>query len=508
LCNQKDDDCDGEIDEAGSGETKCDVCDGTCTTGKEAPFELSPETSNGVSLDEEGNIVLGVAEYESHFIWIANSAENTLSKLDTITGMELGRYKICGDPSRTAVDLEGDCWVACRADGQVSKIRNVIETCPDVNGNGVIDTSTDSNGDGIIQSDEMLPMGQDECVLFTVDFEEDNLIRAAGVDAENHAWVGLWHAQQLRRLSPATGATVQTIQIPAQPYGLVIDQSGIIWVAGRGGMKLVRVDPSSGAVESLQPPGGCIEPYGITIDNDGHVWIGNYGCGGSVAWRYIPDTGEWSSVVTDANPRGIAASVDGFIYVANDSSNRVAKINRETMSVESYLDLGAGRQPVGVAIDSDGFVWVVNQASSTVVKAAAETMTTVFEAPVGTGPYTYSDMTGYTLMNFTSPSGSFRMTFESTMRQPVNWNKAEIDAETPGDGDTWITIKLRAADQLTDLANATWVGPFGPYPPQTFPANLSFAAIYGLYAQIEITLHSKASGLSPKIKGVSLQSKL
>jgi len=508
LCNQKDDDCDGEIDESGSGQTQCNVCDGSCLLEVGAPFDLSPENSNGLSLDEEGNLILGTAEFESHFIWIANSGENTLSKLDTITGSEIARYRVCSDPSRTAVDLNGDCWVVCRGDGKTTKVRNSTENCVDKNANGVVDTSKDANGDGVIQTEEMLPLDEDECVQFTVQFPEDNIIRAAGVDKDNHAWVGLWNAQQLLRLEPENGAVVQTISIPANPYGLAIDQAGVIWVAGRGGQRLVRVVPETGEVTSMVPPSGCVDPYGITIDHNGNVWIGNHGCGGAIAWRYEPATGNWASTNTDLNPRGIAASVDGFVYVANDSASRITKINADTMGVMGYVELGSSRNPVGVAIDAEGFVWAVNQGTSTVTKADSNSLTTIFEKPVGNGPYTYSDMTGYSLMNFTAPSGSFRATFESPMRQPVSWDLIHVEAELPGNGQTWLTLRMRAANQLGDLINAAWAGPFGPFPPENLPVDTSDAGVFGLYSQVEVTLHTKAGGITPKVKSVSAQSKL
>lgn len=60
------------------------------------------------------------------YIWIANAGEGTLSKIDTRTGQEIARYRTGPDsstsPSRTAIDKEGNCWVANRGNGTVVKI--------------------------------------------------------------------------------------------------------------------------------------------------------------------------------------------------------------------------------------------------------------------------------------------------------------------------------------------------------------------------------------------------
>ena len=59
---------------------------------------------------------LSVVQSTLPFIWIANSGENSVSKIDTVTGNELGRYRTgpgSENPSRTTVDIDGNVWVGC-----------------------------------------------------------------------------------------------------------------------------------------------------------------------------------------------------------------------------------------------------------------------------------------------------------------------------------------------------------------------------------------------------------
>nr|WP_054858336.1 hypothetical protein [Methanobacterium formicicum] len=88
----------------------------------------------------------------------------------------MGRYKVCPDnvstyanPSRTTVDLVGNCWVGNRQIGTAVKI-GLYENgqYQDRNGNGFIETSRDRDGNGVIDADEILPWGQDECVFYEV----------------------------------------------------------------------------------------------------------------------------------------------------------------------------------------------------------------------------------------------------------------------------------------------------------------------------------------------------
>ena len=62
------------------------------------------------------------------YIWVPNSNEGTVSKINTITGMEVARYKTSNLtysqqlPSRSTVVLDGNCWVGNRNIGTVVKI--------------------------------------------------------------------------------------------------------------------------------------------------------------------------------------------------------------------------------------------------------------------------------------------------------------------------------------------------------------------------------------------------
>ncbi|MDP6947069.1 MAG: hypothetical protein QF464_23165, partial [Myxococcota bacterium] len=329
----------------------------------------------------------------------------------------------------------------------------------------------------------------------------ENTVRSLGVDAENHAWIGLWNQMQLMRLEPTAGGVVQTISIPSNPYGLAIDKEGTIWVSGRGGSNLTRVDPVTGATSTLSPPNSCMDPYGVAVDANGDVWIGNYGCGGAVAWRYQVSTGQWQSVGTDATPRGVAASLDGHVYVANDSSSRVAKINTETMQTVGYVELGGGRSPVGIAVDSKGFVWAVNQSSASASKIDPETLQVVLEHPVGSGPYTYSDMTGYALLNFTTISGQYLHTFEGWQEGTTLWEHVTVSAQIPGDGSN-IKVSYRVAPNAAEIEDAPWQGPFGPFPPQImpYPINQTGGAL-----QIRVTAHAEEAALIPLITGISVK---
>ena len=506
-CDGLDNNCDGEVDEGVL--SVCGDCDKYCQVdkmgpGTAQPFALDSENSQAVESTPEGWVTLDENAFSLKYIWIANSAESTISKLDTETGLEQGRYAVCSDPSRTSVDQKGDCWFGCRGDGKVGKIRNNVTTCVDKNGNGQIDTSQDLNGDGTIQTNEMQPSQQDECLLFLVQPNGGSAIRAVGVDSDNQAWVGQYDSLNLMRLEEETGALLQTINVGVNPYGLAIDPDGIIWVSSRAPHALTRVNPLTGSVGSLTPP-GCLDAYGIAVDSIGNVWIANSWCSSSGdIWRYHPPTGSWSALNVGHATRGVAASPDGYIYAALDSDSAIAKIDALNMVHVGTASLGGGKNPVGVAVDPAGYVWAVNQGASSASKVDPDALVVVHEQPVGSGPYTYSDMTGASFFNDLAPQGNFSQIYSGKEGARIHWKSLSIDYYAPAD--TWIDVRLRTADSPEELAAKPWTSFLGPFPPTTFPVDLTeLLKKKSDFIEVDIWLHSDSDTLKPVVKNLKIE---
>src|SRR5690606_2977024 len=77
------------------------------------------------------------SELEFSYLWAANSSQGTISKIDTKTVTETGRYMVrpdsAGSPSRTSVSLTGHVAVANR-NGGVTKIYADEKYCKESNG--------------------------------------------------------------------------------------------------------------------------------------------------------------------------------------------------------------------------------------------------------------------------------------------------------------------------------------------------------------------------------------
>jgi YVTN family beta-propeller protein len=527
YCDGLDNDCDGQTDE--DVLSPCGDCNPGCineTIGSPEghPFSLEAGSSSNLVPSGDGSLTLEPTSVDMSVIWIANSAENTVSKLDTTTGNELGRYHVCKNPSRTAVGNYGDGWVACRDDnGAVARIINFEGACNDKNGNGVIDTSRDNNGNHTIEADEMLPKGEDECLVWSspVGSEHgDTKARALGVAIDGDGWVGLWYTQKLVRVDPSDGSTKQVIDIPASPYGLVIDMQGIIWVSGREGQMLVRADPGTGEVQGLTPAGypnsDQFDPYGIALDEFGRVWIANYHSDDpdmQLVWMYDPSNNIWQSLKVHSRPRGIVAGGNGRVFVANDESGEVAVIDSINLNVIGYVPLGEGRFPIGMSVDKEGYIWAVDQNANSVHKLRRDTLEIVGEYPVGNNPYCYSDMTGTAFFDAVAP-GWYRHRLKGLSKAgltglkaktKVRWQSLIVDFIAPAGA--YVKARFRAANSAAQLDQTQWTPFFGPFPEKTFPFDISEILTKSTdYLDVEVWLYPGENSVHmPVLKEIHIQ---
>lgn len=379
-------------------------------------FDVGSPTGGdpGCGAGEEGGITF------SH-IWIANTGEGTVSKINTKTGVEEARYATGDqnnpDPSRTSVNLLGDVAVLNRAGGSVIKIAARESRCVDASGDGVIQTSSGP--------DDVLPWGQDECVLWSTDlfsgaravaWDSGNEPGVEGcVSADPDLWVSamdgsdtvhVWRIDgQTGTADPMELATIAGWDDPQWGglYGGAIDPGRHFWALGKENAALVRVDGVSFDVQRWNAP-DVERFYGIAIDAQGFPWIASeYD---DTLFRFNVDTEQFEpqGQTGHGSLRGLAVDEVGDSWIA--ANNPCALVHYD-VSEGAFQDvtLPDCGTPVGVSIDVDGYIWVVDQGSNRAYKVDPVTYDVELQVTGLVAPYTYSDMTGAGLSLVTNPPG-------------------------------------------------------------------------------------------------------
>ena len=338
----------------------------------------------------------GDGDVQFSYIWIANSTQGTISKINTETLVEEGRFQTrpdtSGSPSRTSVSLTGNVAVANRSGG-LTKFYANHDDCPDSNGNGVVDTSDDSTWE---------PWGDEECMAWHTPMayiSQRPVAWTQGVFDKSQCAIideKVWTAGspdgnsvEVVFVDGETGVIEETIPIPGVQasfygiYGAAVDSEGNFWGSQLGGGTLVHVNLQSLDLQTWPTVAGG---YGMTVDQDGYVWTCSYQAG-----RFDPSTETWQS----ANVGGQGGCMPDGGDILWMAASPLIGINRETLAVEYSIPLP--EYVHGVSVDHQGYVWGVSMNQSAYrVDPESGTWDTVTGL---VNPYTYSDMTGFALNN-------------------------------------------------------------------------------------------------------------
>ncbi len=357
-------------------------------------FDLGiiPDTPEVECGGEEGGGAFG-GGVELSYIWISDTAQNAISKIDTVTMVEEGRYQAKaanGDPSRTSVNLAGDVAVANR-NGGVAKFWADPADCVESNGMAGIQTSS---GGG-----DVLPWDVEECRAWYTNFVCGSNRPVAWTRGEwnpatcSYENMKLWTVcdSSVHLLDGDSGVVEQTIPVPgggsAFVYGGAADADGNFWGLNTGTGQIFRVDHEDYSTVAFPLPaaGG----YGITVDHEGRPWVS----GGGTVSRFNLDTSTWTS---SGGGGGIGGCMtDGVETIWHDSgSGTLLGFDLETLAVVNSIPLP--EYVHGVSVDFQGKVWGVSFAGSNAYRADPDTLQVdTFNQLVGA--YTYSDMTGFAL---------------------------------------------------------------------------------------------------------------
>ncbi|MEM6992565.1 MAG: hypothetical protein AAF721_18780 [Myxococcota bacterium] len=389
----------GDDDGAGSGSAADDAPPDD--NGDETPDDdgmIWDVGSNGGEGCGEGN----AGDLSYSYLWVANSPQGTMSKINTETLVEEGRYYVRpdsgGSPSRTSVGLSGDVAVAARSGGMSKFYANAAEC-------GAGETSTGK--------EDVKPF-PDPCLAWHTPFNYSSHRGVAWAPAEwdeascSYINEKLWSAGvssgtvEVALLDGETGTVEDSVQVPEAGggvgvYGAAVDSAGNFWGWVPSGSRLLKVDRATLVATTWQTPSGG---YGITVDHKDRPWL----CSGQ-ATRFDPVTEMFQST-SSSGGGGTGCMEDGQGTLWIGTGNGISGIDIDSVTAAGHLDAPGFIK--GVSIQEDGagkiFVWGVTMSQDAY---KIDPMTNTYETFTGlNSPYTYSDMTGFALGNVVGdPSG-------------------------------------------------------------------------------------------------------
>jgi streptogramin lyase len=525
LCNLADDDCDGRVDERVT--SPCGACDASCVGGVWGSAETPFEAETPLALTDDGSLTLAIRPITTSTVWVPNSEDGTLSRIDAETAVETARYATADltgvppEPSRVAVDWNGDAWVLNRAfggQGTVTKIAASLARCVDRDEDGTIRTSRGP--------EDVLPFGDDECVLLHVPVgspappgSDGAVPRAIAIDGDRSldgasggdVWVGLHGEEAVVELDGLTGEVRRRIETAGfAPYMAAFDARGVLWLGSQRGV-LLRIDPSFEPpdVTRVELDAPCYETYSLAIDREDRLYLTGFAC--DRVWRYTPWRGVFEPLTVPASPRGAALGGDELWIAHSDGRATVVSVASFSVVTTVDLDLGPGeplrpRDTVGAATDGLGRVWLVSEAGgpsggglATRIDATARSVDAQVE--VGRSPHAQGDLSGWQRVGEREPEGIARHVFLGCETGfATDWQRLHLDA-TPGAGGS-VAVSIRRAERVEALPSEPFV-PLGVFPGVALPIDLDVAD--GGVIEVEVVLRSGSHRSAPVLRRVGIE---
>lgn len=361
------------------------------TCAKKIDFDYSIEI---IQIGKEIKVLPNIKKFGGTLAWVVNSGcaisgDSSLS-LVSISGREIRRHYtvpmgVCGSPSRTAVDSQGNAWVGNRGVNTLVKIAFDKKDCIDKNGNGIIETSEDENGDGEVTPDEMLPFDEDECIVKNV-ILGNNLgygnIRAVCIDKNDNVYAGHWHEKKIYYVDK-DGNLLNSWNVGGSPYGCVVDKvdNNIVYISAAPS-GVIRLDTTNGQTIFKNAPS-----YGIWVCPDGSCVVVN---GGRL---YKLNSKNLEIICTNnklTGGAGIFVDEENNIYSLNVVGDVLTKYDSNCNIIKEVPTCGS---PKGISSDYLGNLWVICYTGG--VKVFDKDLATVSEFAIKGSHYGYSDFTGY-----------------------------------------------------------------------------------------------------------------
>jgi len=293
-------------------------------------------------------------------IWVSNSANNTLMKIDRATQtVVLTVTTPAGRPVGVTVRDNGDVWVAIQNLAQVFAV--------DTNGKVIGTFAAASRPTGM------------------------------GTDLPGNVWCGVLSGSFIRYTKTGVATTITPTGCTSS-QNISCDSRGNVWLGdGGSGGKVFKMSPS-GAV--LLTVAAGVSHRTPAVDHDDNVFTTGFGSTTLSKWSNSgTNLGTFSHGIS--TQQGLAVDADNNVWLANQTTN-ILKFSNSGKPLGTFSTGGSSLLAVGV--DGLNNIWVSNygSASMTVMKTDGTVIKTI---PVGSSPIPIGDNTGFQRAVFTDPFG-------------------------------------------------------------------------------------------------------
>lgn len=269
---------------------------------------LDADSAETISSIDAGAGPLAVVGGE---VWVANTADDSISKLDPEVHRVVENVDVGSDPAGLAFGFDA-LWVANAGDGSVSRVN--LET------NSVVQTIEIGNAPSSV---------------------------AIG---EGSVWVANHFDDTVSRIDPTNGRVTSTIDVDDGPVA-VVAHDGYVWVANEFSATLSQIDTRTEEVTSVIAVGNG--PSALAASGGSSIWVTN--SSDDTVSRIDTATRRVSATVPVGKTPSAVTANDEFVWVGAEQDATITKIDAtEATTIET---IGVAGRPAALAF-VDESLWL------------------------------------------------------------------------------------------------------------------------------------------------------
>lgn len=452
---------------------------------------------NCISYSQDaGGLILSDVIKNTPYLWVPCPGDNTVSKIDGRSGLEVARYQIGPNdenwtPSAVATDNEGNAYIACSCYGKQGKVvRIAMSNGVDKNGDGLILTCNDSNHDQRINPAEVLPWGKDELVTDVYNVGGvDSVPSSLLFDNNGSLWVMLWGDKAAARLNLVSKKVDATVQMAERPSTAVVDQKNNIWILSRESKTLSELSPVLNTINQTMTIDNCV-PTGICVDQNDKIWISNSRNG---ILSYSPDVNTWDRYSTDEGFGFSSVTIDknNNIWASCSSYGVLAEFSGDDGKCISETSMGTS--PQSICADSDGYIWTLNDTSNSAVRVSPDDQQDNVSTVLNGIPFSNTAFATSVVKKGVAPSGEWSSVLDSNI-SGAGWGKLSWKADEIGGN---LKVEARTSNSIDKLGDNQYA---------LISNGDALSLPNGRYIELKVTFDG-SMGASPVLKEMLVEGK-
>jgi RHS repeat-associated protein len=272
------------------------------------------------------------------------------------------------------------------------------------------------------------------------------------------------------------------------PWGIAIDGSGHVWVSDSGNVRLQEFTSAGAWIRNVgkqgTEEGNLSWPGQLAIDSSNNVWVSDPGnnrvteySNEGVYIRQFGTEGTGNGQFTHPGPWGIGIDGAGHVWASDSNHNRVEVFSSTGGFIQTFGSTGSGsgqfNSPDAIAFSSNGYVFVVDQSNNRVTKWTDGAPTPVSEfGTVGSGNGQLKKPWG-----LARDSGGNLWVADSGNNRIEEFNSSGSFVRTAGTSGSGLLSKPEAV--AVDSSNNVWVADTGNNRVVEFKASGEYVKAFG-----------------------------